>query len=186
MKGSIKAICTALLINCFISFTGGVKLYAEEQPIKNISNLTKALKSIDHPVVTAAATELLSVEDNQDYNLHLRNADLDYTDIKLIADAIKTVHLQGGPVLRSFSVSYNPELGDKSILLLIDSLPQLVTEIGLVSSGIGDSSVNALLQWAQKAPNLRWLCVEENTFSDTVKNTLKQFGEDRQGLLVVQ
>ena len=69
--------------------------------------------------------------------------------------------------------------------LFTSNLPATVTEIGLVQCGIGDKGGDALIMWAAKALNLRWLCVEQNSFSDEMKDRFIQFGNDRKGLLVV-
>jgi hypothetical protein len=61
------------------------------------------------------------------YDLHLRNADLNYNQVKSIAEAIKTVHENGGPSLQSFNMSYNLNLGDENVLILVKNLPQTIT-----------------------------------------------------------
>ena len=106
-------------------------------------------------------------------------------EIKQITEAIKIVHIKGGPSLQSFSMSYNPHLGDEGVLLLVKTLPATVTEIGLVQCGIGDKGGDALIMWAAKALKLQWLCVEQNLFSDEMKDRFIQFGNDRNGLLIV-
>ena len=74
----------------------------------------------------------------------------------IIAEAIKTVHVKRGPSLQSFSMSYNPNLGDEGVLILVKTLPSTVTEIGLVQCGIGDKGGDALMTWASKAPKLQF------------------------------
>jgi hypothetical protein len=82
-------------------------------------------------------------------------------------------------------MSYSPKLGDESVLILVKTLPPTVTEIGLVQCGNGDKGGDALITWAANAPKLEWLCVEQNFFSDEIKDRFIQFGKDRNGLLVV-
>ena len=186
----ITLFITTVLV-CVFSFTIILDLFsknlsAEEKPEMIISYLINALRSINKPVCEKAADNLQSLKDNKsNYDLHLRNADLNYNEIKLIAEAIKTVHDKRGPSLQSFSVSYNPHLGDEGVLILVKTLPPTVTEIGLVQCGIGDKGGGALITWAAKAPKLKWLCVEQNLFSDEIKNRFIQFGKKRNGLLVV-
>jgi hypothetical protein len=95
------------------------------------------------------------------------------------------VHENGGPSLQSFSMSYNSNLGDEGVLILVKNLPQTITEIGLVQSGIGDEGGEALIRWATNAKQLRWLCVEKNIFSNDIKDKLRKLGQERSDLLVV-
>jgi hypothetical protein len=148
--------------------------------------LINALLSTNKPVCEKVAATLMSLKDNEsNYNLHLRNADLHYHEIKTIAEAIKTVDDKNGPALQSFNMRYNPKLSDEGVFILVKNLPLTVTEIGLVDCGVGDKGGAALMQWASKAPKLHWLCVEHNAFSNTIKNRLLQFGKESNGLLVV-
>lgn len=161
-------------------------LAAEEKPEMKISYLTNVLRSINNPVCEKAANDLLSLKDNNsNYDLHLRNADLNQNEIALIAEAIKTVHDNSGPLLRSFSMSYNSKLRDEGVSILVQALPSTLTEIGLVKCEIGDKGGEALMTWASSAPKLHWLCIEQNSFSKSVKNRLIKFGKKRSNLLVV-
>ena len=54
-----------------------------------------------------------------------------------------------------------------------------------MQSGIGDKGGEALIRWATNAKQLRWLCVEENIFSNDIKDRLRKFGQERSDLLVV-
>jgi len=191
MKQAMRTLCIATVLVWVFSFTIILHVFtanisAEEKPDMIMSYVTNALRSINNPVCEKAADDLLSLKNNKsNYDLHLRNADLNYNEIKLIADAIKTVHDKKGPSLQSFSMSYNPRLGDEGVLILVETLPPTVTEIGLVQCGIGDKGGDALLTWAAKAPKLRWLCVEQNSFSDGIKDKFIKLGKERNGLLVV-
>ncbi|MFT6153711.1 MAG: hypothetical protein ACJAYK_001604 [Crocinitomicaceae bacterium] len=159
-------------------------LLEKQEPI--INPLINALKSINNPVSNKVAETLLSLKNGESsYDLHLRDADLNLNQIKSIAEAIKTVHENGGPSLQSFSMSYNSNLGDEGVLILIKSLPQTITEIGLVQSGIGDKGGEALIGWAANAKQLRWLCIEGNIFSNDIKDRLRELGQERNDLLVI-
>lgn len=150
-----------------------------------IGPLISALRSTNNSVGNKAVEDLLSMNgDRTSYDLHLRRADFDQYEVKSIAEAIKTVHENGGPSLRSFSMSYNPNLGDEGVLVLVENLPKTITEIGLVQSGIGDKGGDALIRWAADVEQLRWLCIEQNTFSNDMKTKLKKLGQERSGLLV--
>ncbi|WP_136810756.1 hypothetical protein [Desulfosediminicola flagellatus] len=170
-----------IILNVFSSY-----LSAEEKPEMIISYLIHTLRSINKPVCEKAADNLQSLTDNKsNYDLHLRNADLTYKEIQRIAEAIKTVHDKRGPSLKSFSMSYNKHLGDEGVFVLVKALPPTVTEIGLVQCGIGDQGGDSLISWAINAPKLKWLCVEQNSFSDEIKRRFIQLGKERNGLLVV-
>jgi hypothetical protein len=159
-------------------------LLEKQEPI--INPLINALKSINNPVSNKVAETLLSLKNGElSYDLHLRDADLNLNQIKSIAEAIKTVHENGGPSLQSFSMSYNSNLGDEGVLILIKSFPQTITEIGLVQSGIGDKGGEALIGWAANAKQLRWLCIEGNIFSNDIKDRLRELGQERNDLLVI-
>jgi len=159
---------------------------AETKQAMTISSLIDALRSINNPVCDAAAVKLLSLKDNNtNYDLHLRSAGLNIDEIQRIAEAIKSIHAEGGSSLRSFSMSYNPNLRDGGALNLVAALPATLTEIGLVGCGLTDEGGEALITWAAKAPKLHWLCVEQNTFSRATRDRFKQLGQARNGLLVV-
>jgi hypothetical protein len=175
---------------CVLSFSIAMQVFANnsfsEKEEAIINPLINVLRSTNNPVSNKVAETLLSLKNSESsYDLHLRNADLDYNQIKSIAEAIKTVHENGGPSLQSFSMSYNSSLGDEGVFILVKNLPQTITEIGLVQSGIGDKGGEALIRWATNAKQLRWLCVEENIFSNDIKDRLRKFGQERSDLLVV-
>ena len=161
-------------------------LFAGEPASVMFKPLIDTLRATKKPVCESVANMLQRFNDNRpDYDLHLRSADLNNDEIRLIAQAIKLVAAKGGPSLRSFSMSYNPHLGDEGVFDLVKSLPHTITEIGLVGCGIRDKGGDALLAWAPRAPKLHWLCVEQNSFSDRVKNNFVAFGNETHGLLVV-
>lgn len=148
--------------------------------------LIRALQTTGKPVPMAVAEKLMTRPPGaSEYDLHLRNAQLDSADIHNIAEAIKAVDDSGGPSLRSFSLSYNQRIADAEIRQLAESLPLTVTEIGMVQTGMTDIGGRALIDWAQGAPDLRWFCIEENSISAEFKTELKKFSQGRPGLLVV-
>ncbi|WP_443631270.1 hypothetical protein ABXT60_02870 [Candidatus Njordibacter sp. Uisw_056] len=188
-RSSIKTLLKTASV-CVFSFSIAMHVFANnsfsEKEEAMINPLINALRSTNHPVSNKVAETLLSLKNtDSSYDLHLRNADLTYNQIKLIAEAIKTVHENGGPSLQSFSMSYNSSVGDEGVLILVKNLPHTITEIGLVQSGIGDKGAEALIRWATHAKQLRWLCVEENIFSNNIKDRLRTFGQERSDLLVI-
>ncbi len=159
---------------------------AQEKPSMIINHLIDALRSTNKPVCQAVASKLSRLKDNNaKFDLHLRSAGLNHDEVKRIATAIKAVHDEGGPSLQSFSMSYNNNLRDEGVLSLVKSLPPTLTEIGLVGCEVGDAGGEALIAWANNAPKLHWLCVEQNLFSTNTKNNFRNLGAQRSGLLVV-
>jgi hypothetical protein len=188
-RSSIRPLLKTASV-CLFSFSIAMQVFAnnslleKQEPIINL--LINTLKSINNPVSNKVAETLLSLKNGESsYDLHLRDADLNLNQIKSIAEAIKTVHENGGPSLQSFSMSYNSNLGDEGVLILVKSLPQTITEIGLVQSGIGDKGGQALIEWATNAKQLRWLCIEGNIFSNDIKDSLREFSQERSDLLVI-
>lgn len=143
-KLSRRIFCKTGLVGAFC-FTG--HSIAEEKPFMIINRLIDALRSINKPACETAVTQLQLLKDNNSsYDLHLRSADLNSDDIKRIAEAIKNVHAEGGPSLKSFSMSYSPDLKDEGVFNLVKTLPTNLTEIGLVRCGVGDKGGEALIE----------------------------------------
>jgi hypothetical protein len=190
MKRSPIKILLKTALFCLLSFSIAMQVFAKNSFLEKeeaiINTLINALRLTNNPVSNKVAETLLSLKNSESsYDLHLRDADLNLNQIKSIAEAIKIVHENGGPSLQSFSMSYNSNLGDEGVSILVKSLPQTITEIGLVQSAIGDNGAEALIGWATNAKQLRWLCVEGNIFSNDIKDRLKKIGQERSDLLVV-
>lgn len=148
--------------------------------------LISALRAIGTDVCNAAARNLEAAEgSNAPFSLHLRNAGLTVSDAEVLAKALLRYPLENGRVLRSFSVSYNPLLGDHGAAALAESLPQSVSEVGFVGCDIGDAGGEALLKWAGQAPSLSMICVEGNAFSQSTEMRFRDLARERAGLLVV-
>lgn len=150
------------------------------------SILIDALRSIGKEVCLDAAEKLEAAQNAAGpFSLHLRSAQLDVSDAEILAKALAVFAPDNGNVLRSFSVSYNPMLGDKGAKVLAQSLPQSVDEIGFVGCKIGDVGGQAILNWAKQAPRLNEVCVENNAFSDQTKALFRKLSNEKPGLLVV-
>ena len=109
--------------------------------------LIDALRLIGKDVCIAAADKLESAQTaDSPFSLHLRNAELHVSDAEILAKALLKFSSDSGQMLRSFSVSYNPMLGDQGTVVLAQSLPQTVSEIGFVGCKIGDVGGKALLK----------------------------------------
>lgn len=149
-------------------------------------NLIDGLRLIGKDVCLSSANRLqTTVDPTAKISLHLRSAGLDSDDARILANALDLHFDQGGQQIRSFSVSYNPMLGDDGVLTLSTALPPDVSDIGFVGCGIGDEGGTALLRWAQKSTQLRMICVEGNSFSDGLIASFHRLSDTRPGLLVV-
>jgi hypothetical protein len=118
-------------------------------------------------------------------SLHLRSAGINGTHADIIANALLSLSQEEASSLRSFSLSFNLEIGDKGALAIARSFPLTLRELGLVGCGIGDRGGKALLQRARQASRLRMLCIEDNQFSQKVTEQFKELAQTNQNLLVV-
>ncbi len=108
-------------------------------------------------------------------DLHLRAADLAPSQAQGLAKVLAEAR-QLGMQLRSFSVSYNPRMG-QGALALIQALPPTLEELGMVGCALGEGCGEALLSWATTAPKLRMLCVEDNAFSAALRQSIRRLGK---------
>lgn len=140
-----------------------------------VSNgLCDALRQTGLSVCLDAAT-VLDGATSTHFDLHLRRAGLGPHDADVIAAALHD--MDDTPSLRSFSISYNANLGDAGAIALIRALPRSVTAIGMVGCGLSDASGAVLYDWAQNTENLTMLCVEQNEFSGTMRKKLSSLGD---------
>lgn len=152
----------------------------------NSPELINALRSIGKPVCMDAADRLAaSAGTKTGFDLHLRGAGLNEADARVLADGMLRSDAGDGPVLRSFSASYNPELGDTGAAALAEAFPETMTELGLVGCSIGDAGGRAILEWAQTAPKVRMICVEGNNFSTGMRSQFQDLAPFGRHVLVV-
>ncbi len=137
-----------------------------------ITHLENALRAINKPVCDLAAIELGST--SKVFNLHLRNAGLNASDAEKIASALSSVTLQGEPHLYSFSVSYNENIDEQGLRLLLNALPKNLVELGLVGCGFSDQAGAHITSYMSSASDLRLVCVENNLFSSQMKLQIMQ------------
>ena len=152
----------------------------------SVGLLTKALKETGKSVCVKEARRLEALPPStSECNLHVRQAGLDVQDAVLIAQAMREFSRQNRVVIRSFSVSYNSGLQDAGVIALINAFPSTLTDLGLVGCDIGDSCGELLLEWAQSAPELRMVCLEQNSLSKEMRHRFSLLGEQRNDLFVV-
>ena len=152
----------------------------------NPTELITALRSIGTSGCLAAADRLEASTGSQaGFDLHLRSAGLNQADSQVLADGMLRANAGNTLSLRSFSASYNPELGDVGAATLATAFPATVTELGLVGCSVGDAGARPILEWARSAPNLRMICVEGNNFSTGIKEQFRDLASLGRNMLVV-
>lgn len=150
------------------------------------TDLITALRSIGTPGCLVAADRLeASTVSQAGFDLHLRRAGLTQADAQVLADGMLRANAGNTLSLRSFSASYNPDLGDVGAAILATSFPASMTEIGLVGCSVGDAGARPILEWARNAPNLRMVCVEGNNFSAGIKVQFRDLASSGRNILVV-
>ncbi len=152
----------------------------------NPTHLINALRSIGKPVCMDAADRLAtSTGTNAGFDLHLRRAELNEADARVLANGMLRSDSGNGLFLRSFSASFNPDLGDTGAAALAEVFPETMTELGLVGCSIGDAGGRAILEWARIAPRLRMICVEGNRFSVDIRSQFQDLAPHGRQVLVV-
>ena len=87
--------------------------------------------------------------------------------------------------MRSFSISYNPDLTDAAVVALVQVFPRSLVDVGFVECAIGDEGGEALLRWSKQAADLRMICVEGNRFSMAIRKGFASLARERANLIVV-
>ena len=186
-----RVLSTALAGVCGIATYATVlptpaKASGNESPKMNPTDLITALRSIGTPSCLAAADRLEAATGSQaEFDLHLRRAGLNQADAEILADGILRSNTGNALSLRSFSASYNPELGDVGAATLAAAFPTTMTELGLVGCAVGDAGARPILEWARSAPNLKMICVERNNFSAGIKTQFRDLASLGGNMLVV-
>lgn len=167
----------------------GIAMAAGSEPVSgemSVNTLIDALHFIGGPVCLDAANKLETVSSSSGgFDLHLRSAEVDAHDARILANAIQEIPISSTHYLRSFSASHNPDLKDAGAIALLRSFPTTMTELGLVGCSIGDAGGTALQEWALQAPNLRMICVEGNNFSSNLRSKFAELGRRHTSLIVV-
>ena len=162
--------------------TGKVATFSGNASIK----FARALRLIGREQCIELARLLeLSANKDEDISLHLRSAGISRSDVVIIADALLSLTRDEASSLRSFSLSFNPEIGDAGALAIARSLPLTLRELGLVGCRIADRGGEALLQWAQQASQLQMICIEDNRFSQPLRARFQALAQRNRSLMVV-
>lgn len=81
-------------------------------------------------------------------------------------------------LIESVSFSYN-KIDTENITRLMQALPTTVIILGLVGCGLRDDGGMAILEWVKKNRHLQMLCIEENNFSNYLKNEFTVLSKTR-------
>ncbi len=129
--------------------------------------------------------EALANSENNSSSLNLRSLNLKHNDAMQLASVIKEIDSIEHSIIDSISFSYNDSLKDEGAITLIKSLPPSIRELGLVDCGIGEAGGQELLNWVKRAPNLKMICAELNSFSDKLKSDFRKFSIQNPQIIVV-
>lgn len=165
-----------------------------QEKYKNQERLIYALEEISrHLHITMKRKK---IEDTQKMNssktfeldtsniLHLRNQNLNQSDMFSIADMLKQLKDQKEAII-SISFSYNKNIGDVGITLLMQNMPLNVWELGCVWCGISDDGARAVLEWMKQSQNLQMICIEQNNFSDDIQEQFRDFKKENPHIIVI-
>ena len=70
---------------------------------------------------------ILQREFGKGFDIHLRNAGLDFKEVQIISNAMMKATKHGILNIKSFSLSYNPEITDQGVGLLVKAFPPQIT-----------------------------------------------------------
>ncbi len=132
-----------------------------------------------------AAAERLENSPLQYNQLHLRDLELTSADANVIAHLLKFLPANDHDSLRSITFSNNSMLGNEGVITLVNAFPPSIREIGLVNCGIGDEGGKEVLKFVKNTPNLTMICIEQNHFSEGLRNDFLKFSDDHPHILVV-
>ena len=129
--------------------------------------------------------EALEQESSSMSALHLRDLELNLSDIQSIITCLKQERDSKHHQLKSISFSYNHLFGDSGAIALTKNLPETISEIGLVNCGISDAGGIELLNWMKNSTSLQMICIEQNNFSEKLRSEFKEFSSKNPSVLVV-
>jgi len=152
----------------------------------SLKYLINALIEINHPKAFRVASDLEKIRtDIKTYNLIIRKADLDFNDLKKIAEAIKQVQKSKGPDLITLSMSFNKNIKDKGLNLILNVIPHTTKILAFVECGLTDTGALKIIEYAYKNKNLNQIYLEGNFFSQSIQNKFNKLKIDRPQLTII-
>ena len=151
-----------------------------------MQDLINTLVETKKPKSIEVANNLKSTGDNdKSYDLVIRKANLNIEDAKNIATAIKKIDQNKGPQLGTISMSFNEDLKDEGVIILLNHIPLTTSVIAFVECGITDKAGQAIIDWAAKANNLNGIYIEGNDFSKDMEEKFEKLRVDKPRLTVL-
>ncbi len=148
------------------------------------SNIATALRKVGSEECLDKAKTI----ENPSHSIHtlnFRNLALNSSDVIAIANCLNPKEENQHQLIRSISFSYNPLLGNSGAIALAKKLPKSLHEIGLVNCGISEEGGMELLNWMKNSTELKMACIEQNNFSEKLKNQFQQFGANNPQMVLV-
>ena len=161
---------TLLFLYMFQSFVNA-------NPVKDdsLKYLLNALIEINHPKALQVAADLKNFKaDIKTYKLIIRKADLDFSDIKKLAEAIKQVQKTRGPDLIILSMSFNKNIKDEGLNLILNVIPDTIEVLAFVECGLTDTGALKIIEYAYKSKNINQIYLEGNFFSKSIQYKFKK------------
>jgi hypothetical protein len=82
-------------------------------------------------------------------------------------------------------VSYNPTLGQDGAQSILSSLPKNIGELGMVGCNLSDVTGSYFIELIQKSKNLNMICIEENNFSQKMKDKILNLSQQKTGCTII-
>ena len=162
--------------------------FANENILKNdpLKYLVKALNEINHPKAFDVASNLGKIKKNRNnYDLIIRKAELDVHDTKKIADAIYQIDRLKGPDLITLSMSFNQNIKDEGLNLILDAIPDSTEVLAFVECGLTDKGALKIIDYVYKHKNINQIYLEGNYFSKEIQNKFYKLKLDKPDLTII-
>ena len=172
---------TLLFLYMFQSFVNA-------NPVKDdsLKYLLNALIEINHAKALQVAADLKNFKaDIKTYKLIIRKADLDFSDIKKLAEAIKQVQKTRGPDLIILSMSFNKNIKDEGLNLILNVIPDTIEVLAFVECGLTDTGALKIIEYAYKSKNINQIYLEGNFFSKSIENKFNKLKIYRPHLTII-
>ena len=87
------------------------------------------------------------------------------------------VHNEHDIQLKSFSISYNPDIKSTGAAAILIAPPNHLAELGMVECNLNDGAAPHLIEFIKRAKGLKMVCLEQNRFSPRIKKEISSLKE---------